>query len=91
MSGLNVEFQEAEPSWVMYLGCDVNRGRIERLKGDTFSCPGRVSLGMGNLGGQRELVARLHGGRTFEETVKFAVEENGRTGRVGGFVGKVVW
>ena len=33
----------------------------------------------------------MHGGRTFEETVKFVVEENGRTGRVRGFVGKVVW
>ena len=48
-------------------------------------------LGVENLGGQRELVARLHGRRTFEETVKFAVEENGRTGRVGGFMVKVVW
>ena len=35
---MNVEFQEAEPLWVMYLGCVVNRGRIEQLKGDTFSC-----------------------------------------------------
>ena len=51
MSGLNVEFQEAEPSWVMHLGCVVDRGRIERLRCDTFSCRGRVSLGMGNLGG----------------------------------------
>ena len=43
------------------------------------------------MGGQRDLVARrLHGGRTFEEAVNYAVEENGRTGRVGGFVGKVV-
>ena len=35
-----------------------------------------------NLGRQRDLVARLHGGRMFEEAVKFAVEENGRTARV---------
>ena len=41
MSGLNVEVQEAAPSQVMYLGCVVIRGRIERLKRDTFSCPAR--------------------------------------------------
>ena len=33
---------------------------------------------MENLGGQRDLVAWLDGGRMFEEDVKFAVEENGR-------------
>ena len=33
---------------------------------------------MENLGGQRDQVAHLHEGRTFEEAVKFAVEENGR-------------
>ena len=36
---------------------------------------------MDNLGGQRDLVARLHGGWTFEEAVRFAVEKNGRTAR----------
>ena len=39
-------------------------------------------LGVENLGGQRDLVAWLHGARTFEEAVKFAVEENGRTARL---------
>ena len=62
MSGLNVELQEAELLRVMYLGCVVDRGRIEWLRRDTFSCRGRVSLGMENQGGQRDLVARLHGG-----------------------------
>ena len=39
-----VEFQEASPSPVMYLGCVVvHRGRIERLGRDTVSCLGRVS------------------------------------------------
>ena len=79
MSGLNVEFQEAEPSRVMYLGCVVDRGRIERLKRGTFSCPGRPSSESGIW------VAKgtwLHGGRMFDEAVKFAVEENGRTARV---------
>ena len=40
---------------------------------------GGYLLGVENLGGQRDLVAQLHGERTFEEAVKFAVEENGRT------------
>ena len=54
-------------------------------------CKSDESTGVENVGGQRDLVARrLHGGRTFEEAVNYAVEENGRTGRVGGFVGKVV-
>ena len=38
-----VESQQAYPWRVMYLGCVVDRGRIERLGRDTFSCPGRVS------------------------------------------------
>ena len=38
---------------------------------------GGYLLGVANLGGQRDLVARLDGGRTFDEAVKFAVEENG--------------
>ena len=75
MSRLNVEFQEAEPSRVMCLGCVVDRG-IRRLRRHTFSCP---LLGVENLGGP---MAQLHGGRTFEEAVKFAVKENGRTVRV---------
>ena len=81
MSGLNVEFQEAEPSRVMYLGSVVDRGRIEWLRRDSFFCPGRYLLGVENLGGQRDLVPGLHGGRTFEDAVKFAVE-NGRTAHV---------
>ena len=40
---------------------------------------GGYLLGVENLGSQRDLVAPLHEGRTFEEAVKFAVEENGRT------------
>ena len=75
MSGLNVEFQEAEPSRVMYLGCVVDRVTLSLVQGGYL-------LGVENLGGQRGLVAQLHGGRTFEEAVKFAVEENGRTMRV---------
>ena len=51
---------------------------------------GGYLLGVENLGGQRDLVAWLDGGRIFEEAVNYAVEENCRTGRVGGFVGKVV-
>ena len=52
-----VECREAQPSLVMYLGCVVDRGRIERL--------GRLVRGghllpVENLGGQRYL-ARLHG------------------------------
>ena len=39
-------------------------------------------LGVENLGGQRDPVAWLDGGRMFEEAVKFSVEENGRTVRV---------
>ena len=39
-------------------------------------------LEVDNLGCQRDLVARLHGGRRFEEAVEFSVEENGRTVRV---------
>ena len=31
VSGLNIEFQDAEPSRVMCLGCVVDRGRIEGL------------------------------------------------------------
>ena len=50
MSGLDVDFQEAEPSRVAYLGCVVDRGRIERLRHDTFSCLGRVSSGSGEYG-----------------------------------------
>ena len=45
-----VEFQEAWPSRVMYLGCVVDRGRIERLGRDTVSCPGRVSSRSGESG-----------------------------------------
>ena len=40
---------------------------------------GGCLLGVENLG---DLVARLHGGRTFEDAVNFEVEENGRTVRV---------
>ena len=69
VSGLNIEFYDAEPSRVMCLGCVVDRRRIERLRRDTFSCLGRVSSGVENLGGQRDLVARLHRRRTFEEAV----------------------
>ena len=61
------------------MGRVVNRGRIERLKRDTFSCPGRPSSESGIW------VAKgtwLHEGRMFDEAVKFAVEENGRTVRV---------
>ena len=53
VSGLNVEFQEAEPSRVMHLGCVVDRGRIERPRRDTFSCLGRVSSGSGESGWPR--------------------------------------
>ena len=62
MCVLNVEFQEAEPSRVMHLGCVVDRGRIERLRYDTFSCLGRVSSGSGESGWPKRLVTRLHGG-----------------------------
>ena len=47
MSGLNIEFQDAEPSGVMCLGCVVNRGRIERLRRDHSSRLGRASSGSG--------------------------------------------
>ena len=42
---------------------------------------GGYLLGVDNLGRQRDTVAGLHGGRTFEDAVKFAVE-NGRTALV---------
>ena len=45
-----VEFQEAWTSQVMYLGCVVDRGRIERLGRDTFPRPGRVSSRSGESG-----------------------------------------
>ena len=35
---------------VMCLGCVVDRGRTERLRRDTLSCPGRVSSGSGDSG-----------------------------------------
>ena len=40
---------------------------------------GGYLLGVENLGGRKELVAWLRGGRTFEGAVEFAIEENGRT------------
>ena len=43
--------------------------------------PGGYLLGVENLNGQRDLVAGLHGRRTFEDAVKFALE-NGGTVRV---------
>ena len=43
---------------------------------------GGYLLGVENLSGQTDLVAQLHWGRTFEEAVKYAVEENGRMVRV---------
>ena len=78
---LNVEFQEAEPSWVMHLGCVVDQRRIERLMMISLVQRGYL-LGVENLSGQTDLVAQLHWGRTFEEAVKYAVEENGRMVRV---------
>ena len=76
MSGLNVELQEAEPSWVASLGGVADRRRIEWLMILSLVQRGYLQ-GVENLGGQRDLVARLDGGRTFDEAVKFAVEENG--------------
>ena len=55
VSGLNVEFQEAEAWRVAYLGCVVDRGRIEWLRRDTFSCLGRVSSGSGESGWPKRL------------------------------------
>ena len=73
-----VEFQEAWPSRVMYLGCVVaDRGRIGRLGRDTFSCPGRVSSTIGRIWGAKETWPGYMG-----EALKFAVEENGWTARV---------
>ena len=69
----------------MYLGCVVDRGRIERLGRDTFSGPGRVSSMTGESGWPKR-----PGPVTWGEALKFAVEENGRTARVSRFKGKVM-
>jgi len=74
VSGLNVEFQEAEPSSCIWVVSSVEE-RFERLAGVTLSpIRGECMLGVENLGGQRDLVAWLDGGRMFEEA---AVEEKG--------------
>ena len=57
---LNVEFQEAEPSRVMHLGCVVDRRRIERLMILSLVQRG-YHLGVENLGGQRDLAGGLVG------------------------------
>ena len=71
VSGLNVELQEAEASRVAYLGCVIDRGRIGRLRRDTFPCPGRVSSGSGESGWLKRPGGMVAWGRTFEEAVKF--------------------
>ena len=76
MSGLNVEFQEAEPSRVMHLGCVVDRGRIERLRRDIFSCRGCLwEWGIW-------VVKETWWPGCMGEALKFSVVENGLTARV---------
>ena len=73
--------QEAELSWVICLGSIVDRGRTERLRRDTFSCPGRLSAGSGDSKWAKRPGGRVAWGRTFEDAVRFALEY-GRTVRV---------
>lgn len=63
----------------MYMVCVVDQGEVRTAGRATDSLvQGECLLGVESSGGQRNLVARLDGGKSIEEAVKFVVEENGR-------------